>query len=375
VKTTRGTGSTISLLLFFLLISPAAGAAGSETGPVISGTISSFDTNEPLAGVLVRLAGTACWVHTDSAGKFALRPMAIGPQLVIVEVSGYIPMAYPVTVSQSEAVVPGIRLQRYIPPPPPLCSSHRMLRVRGGICYFLMEDYNRAFGGYRYYAPTRSYEEIEGSSLHLGSGVELEGVLALSETWQLGLGIGLMRGANSYRANANFIGPFLHSYSREFTTYSVPVFATVFYNRRYSSHRLYFGLGVGYYPVFARLVEEDVFQESGPINSTGNVRGGGIGFHQVYAVEYFLGRRLAVAGEIRARLASISGLTGVRKVVSSRGRFEENVRLYMQDFPKDNYEVMVLLPETGQSSGPRRAKQAAISFTGVQMLIAFNLYL
>src|SRR5688572_19855870 len=77
----------VSAFLVGILAYPVSAQAQTPAQDTVSGTVREIETNQPVPGVLVRVAGTPAGVLTDALGRYTLRA-APDAQLVFAHV-GY----------------------------------------------------------------------------------------------------------------------------------------------------------------------------------------------------------------------------------------------------------------------------------------------
>ncbi len=88
----------------FLLSATGISSASGQTVRSISGTVQAVSTHAPVSGATVQLEGTTLATRSDSLGRFVLRAVPPGPQVLIVRRLGFAVSRVAVTVPASGTV-------------------------------------------------------------------------------------------------------------------------------------------------------------------------------------------------------------------------------------------------------------------------------
>ena len=67
----------------------------------IEGTVTEYNTKEPIAGCVVSIPTLELWVVTDAKGRFRMPSVTTGSYTIEATCLGYEPLSYKVTVSAS----------------------------------------------------------------------------------------------------------------------------------------------------------------------------------------------------------------------------------------------------------------------------------
>ena len=67
----------------------------------IEGTVTEYNTKEPIAGCVVSIPTPELWVVTDAKGRFRMPSVTTGSYTIEATCLGYEPLSYKVTVSAS----------------------------------------------------------------------------------------------------------------------------------------------------------------------------------------------------------------------------------------------------------------------------------
>ena len=93
-----------SLVLVFAGTSVQASDITDRERGTISGIVTDIETGDPLAGATVQVKGTSIGTATDVEGRYRLRRVPSGEQIIVVNYIGYQSVEKPVNVSPDETV-------------------------------------------------------------------------------------------------------------------------------------------------------------------------------------------------------------------------------------------------------------------------------
>lgn len=140
-RATRATRATPAGLGIALALLVATGGGAQQSEPNVSGRVLSLDSI-PVAGVEVRLEGTALLTRTDTRGAFAFVGAPGGTQDVSVRGVGYLPAHLPVRVPETSA---GLVIT--LLPAPRLLDSVRVRERMNVLSGIVVDEFSKPVAG------------------------------------------------------------------------------------------------------------------------------------------------------------------------------------------------------------------------------------